>query len=1098
MKYRRLVSSVVVLLLLSGIALATEPTILEPPDGYATNDPSIFLSWEIDVGNQSGFEIYYENESNVRIDEDGCFNDDDAYATVNTYSDHSNGTLSFDETEGIYNYRITTHQEKDCWEDSYEKTDFITVTIDTTDPSLVSKNFEDGDDRVDFDLDRIELEFDGGFSGIDKDHTEQELDINPSIEGPIEWEDETLIINTEKGLDYSTEYSISVEAKDNAGNTNDFSWSFETDTPAEKIEIRYPEDKENALGREIDLEADVTDQEGNPVKGGSVGTTGVPGCSSSLEFKGGGRFGAKCEPTEEGEYSLNFTAEAAGKEVTETMEIEIVEEPPIDIEIMEPDLDESHPRGEELQFRVETTVEGEPHGVKEVWSDRLGTFDQTEEEHIWEKNYETSYEDELDQNFTVRATGTVIRERTDSVNRFLNLEPATLDVELNYFYNGEKIEHRAEGGQELEIRTNVKYPDGTPIEDLEPEEQIKGTLFIVDAYPGDEELNRILKHREDGEYRSNQTYRVGTRDAELRTRVDVEDEHGNTGTAEKTIIGPAGSPELTLTQPSPRKASPGQETTLRGYIENPDPDQDNIITDPEVTINNEPAEVAGDDHYEVDYKIPTDAEIGEEYKLDIEIEHFESTYYDEETLDIEPPEIQLDQERLEERGLRRYERITASVIYPNGEPVKEGEYHLEVDGENYTLNHNPETGAWETEQIDLGGEDRTVTLTAKGETENVEAETASVAGVYYTWEPNTIEWIIQTPIAIAGIMAAIIGAIIAIWYYFKRYRWIQEFKELTSELEKTFVEMDNAYRSYAKTHDSEKLNTRQGDIQSNQRSIREEIQELVEEHPFLKRKQKKKTRKVAEKSLKKLLSYHEEKTVGRRAWLLGLNNFQANKIQTEVRDKYADKIEKMKEKQEEEDKEEIKEKLVDKYGFKENRANSIVKYQEKRREKLEKINEMLEEDKKTHQIKPQIKKEIKIGDEEFQEYRAEELIKKAGGDIKLQEPEKEEQEKDEEEKEKQKPAKTKTGEKLEPKTGIEAKAGKETKKTTEEEKEKQKKKQEEMDKKKKLKALKEMIEILEQKGMTEEQIKQEIKQQAKENGIKPEKIEKLLQQIEEE
>jgi len=1080
MKYRNIISFIVILVLLSGIALATKPTILEPPDGYATNDPSIYLSWEINKSNQLRFKVR-ENETEMKIGTDDCFSDTDPYATVNSYSDYSNGTLNFNETEGIYEYDVRTYGADNCWDNVSDLSDSVTVTIDTTDPSLVDKNFEDGDNRVDVNFDKVELQFDGGLSGLNQTYTEQHF--NTNLPGEITWNGEKLIYNITQTLDYSTEYSISVEARDNAGNSYDDSWSFETDTPAEQIEIRHPKEEKNTLGSEMDLEVIVTDQNDNPVKGGSVDTTNLPGCSRSLTFEEEGKFAATCEPTQEGEHTLTFTAEAAGKTETETMDIEIVQQPPIEINIIEPDLDVKYPRGEEIQFKINTTVEGEPHeDVKEVYSDTIGEFQETEKEHIWERTYETDYEAPLEQEFTITVEGSTMGiDRTDSITRKLELEPIQMNVTAEYIVEGEPAE-TLDGGDEPKIRLKVRYPDGEPVRNIQVKE---AKLFQIREYE-DEENTLNFTHEGNGIHTTTETYTVSSRHMEYRALIDIEDQYENYWEGEPTIEAPAGIPELTITQPSPRKASPGQNLTIRGYIESEEDNGKN--TEPEVTINNYTMEVAGDDHYETDYKIPSDTEIGEEYTLNIIIEHMETTYSDDELkLDIEPPTIDINEERLEERGLRRYEQFTATITYPNGDPVTEGEYHIEIEEENYTLNYNPETERWETKEIDLGRDDRIVTLTAKGGTEQVEAETAVKTDVDYTWEPSMTEWLRETPLAIAGIIAAAIGSIISVWYYFKRYRYIKKFKDKIGELKETFVKMDNSYRSYAKTHDSEKLSSRQGDIQSEQRSIREEIKEIVEEHPFLQKKQEKTAKEIAEKAIKNLLSYYNESAVGKRAWLTGLTNFKANKIQTEIRDRYADKVKKIKEKQEEENKEEIKEKLMEKHGFNKNRAKSIMKYQEKRQEKIDKIKKMLSRERKTHQIKPQIKQEIKIGDEEFKEYRARQLIKKSGGNITLQEPE---PEKEEEEQEEKVQAKTKSGEKLGPKTGIEAKAEKEVKKTTKEQKE--------MDKKKKIKALKEMIQILEQKGMTEKQIKQEIKQQAKENGINPEKIEALLKQIEEE
>ncbi|MFW5902520.1 MAG: Ig-like domain-containing protein [archaeon] len=1051
MNHKKILITLALLFLLIGTGIALgAPEIISPDDGTIKNQTEFILNWT-SVENAFCYRIYESGSKKADVDAP------DTNYIVNT-------------NEGTFTYEVRSSSRDGCTLMDGNFSDPVTVTVDTTPPSISSKS--PVGDRVDVDLDEIRIEFDGGESGINQTYTESNFNV-PGADGSISWDgDETLVYSLDETLDYSTEYEVEVEAKDKAGNTADLGWTFETDTPAEKIDIEKPEEgEEYPVDTEMDLRAKVTDEEGNPVKGGYVDTSGVTGCSETLENPDSdGRFTGKCNPSKTGTQTIEFTAEAAGKTVTDSKTIEVIEEPPIEIEIIEPDFDENHTRGDTIQFKIETRVEGEPHeDVSEVRSDTLGDFDQGEEPHIWEKTYETEYDEPLEQHITIEAKGTVITRRTYTRTRTLNLKPIKIDIKANFFKGGEELTERLEGGEEIQIRANTEYPDGTPVEDLESQEEIKGKLFIIDdrGEEGEEELT--LTHAENGEYRPEERYTVRSRDSEIRAVIDVEDPYKNTGETEKTIEGPAGALEFTLTQPTPKTGSPGQNLTIKGYVESQDTEEK--FTEPEVTVNGEEMEVTADDHYEKNYKIPTNMSVGDDYNLNFEIEYGEIIYSNEITLEMQAPKIKLDEERLEERGVSRNDRITAEIIYPNGDPVTEGEYYIEIEEQEYTLTYNPETEIWETEEIDLGREEQLITLTAAGKTmEEIESEETGKTNIEYKWDPDTTEWLMSTPLAIAGIITTIITILIAVWYYFKRYRYIKEFNGKINELKETYIRMDNAFRAYAKTHDSERLSSRQGDLKGQQRSLREEIEEIIEKHPFLKKRQRKEARKMAEKAVKRKLSHYGKGIPGKRAWLTGLSNYQARKIETEIKDRYAEEIKEMKEKGMEE--EEIKEKFIEKYEFRKNRADDIIKYQKGIQKHMNKIKSELKEGKKSFEIKEEIKEDLKTGNEEFKEYRARQLIKKAGGVIEVKEPE--EKKLSKKEKEKHDEEMLKTREKEEEHQKIEFPEEKEPDR---------------------IEVIKELIGVLEKKGMEKEQIEREIEREGKKIGIKPETIENIMEEI---
>jgi len=231
-KYKIAIITLIFLFALVNIGLAEKPTITNPSDGYVTNEELITIEWEIEDENKKSFYL-------SKNDEWTCFEDADDNAFLSSNDTYSWGEANIETKEEIYEYKVNTYEDYNCGISGSGWSDSITVTIDTTPPSIISKS--PVGDRVDVDLDEIEMEFDAGVSGIDKEHTKNNF--NANIAGNLEWTgDETLTFNLEETLEYSTEYTISVEAKDKAGNTEYFSWSFETDTPAERIDIERPRD----------------------------------------------------------------------------------------------------------------------------------------------------------------------------------------------------------------------------------------------------------------------------------------------------------------------------------------------------------------------------------------------------------------------------------------------------------------------------------------------------------------------------------------------------------------------------------------------------------------------------------------------------------------------------------------------------------------------------------------------------------------------------------------------------------------------------------------------------------------------------------------
>ena len=222
-KYKIAIITLIFLFALVNIGLAEKPTITNPSDGYVTNEELITIEWEIEDENKKSFYL-------SKNDEWTCFEDADDNAFLSSNDTYSWGEANIETKEEIYEYKVNTYEDYNCGISGSGWSDSITVTIDTTPPSIISKS--PVGDRVDVDLDEIIIEFDSGLSEkMDKNYTEKDFKTTPGINGNLRWDDEeTLIYDIEEGfnLNYSKEYEISLEAKDKAGNTEHFSWSFET------------------------------------------------------------------------------------------------------------------------------------------------------------------------------------------------------------------------------------------------------------------------------------------------------------------------------------------------------------------------------------------------------------------------------------------------------------------------------------------------------------------------------------------------------------------------------------------------------------------------------------------------------------------------------------------------------------------------------------------------------------------------------------------------------------------------------------------------------------------------------------------------------
>jgi len=214
MNYKKILITSILLLLLFGVRGISEvPEIESPEDGAIKNQTEFILNWT----SVDGAECYWVYEE-YKDESDYYYTYDSSYSLPKVST-----------KDGDYTYEIEASNYTRCVYPG-DSSDSVTVTIDTTPPSLISKS--PVGDRVDVDLDEIIMEFDSGLSEkMDKNYTEKDFKTTPGINGNLRWDDEeTLIYDIEEGfnLNYSKEYEISLEAKDKAGNTEHFSWSFET------------------------------------------------------------------------------------------------------------------------------------------------------------------------------------------------------------------------------------------------------------------------------------------------------------------------------------------------------------------------------------------------------------------------------------------------------------------------------------------------------------------------------------------------------------------------------------------------------------------------------------------------------------------------------------------------------------------------------------------------------------------------------------------------------------------------------------------------------------------------------------------------------
>ena len=210
MNHKKILIPLILITLFIGIGRATVTTNITSPEEGAIKNQDFTLEWE-------------------PIDEARCYQIRENGETIGeTSGEKPDNFFTIDisnRDDGEYTYKIKTDPNRESCDFAGDPSDPITITVDTTPPSFESRS--PVGDRVDVDLDEIEMEFDAGVSGIDKEYTKDSFDAN--IAGNLEWTgDETLTFNLEETLEYSTEYTISVEAKDKAGNTEYFSWSFET------------------------------------------------------------------------------------------------------------------------------------------------------------------------------------------------------------------------------------------------------------------------------------------------------------------------------------------------------------------------------------------------------------------------------------------------------------------------------------------------------------------------------------------------------------------------------------------------------------------------------------------------------------------------------------------------------------------------------------------------------------------------------------------------------------------------------------------------------------------------------------------------------
>ena len=215
MNHKKILIPLILITLFIGIGRATVTTNITSPEEGAIKNQDFTLEWE-------------------PIDEARCYQIRENGETIGeTSGEKPDNFFTIDisnRDDGEYTYKIKTDPNRESCDFAGDPSDPITITVDTTPPSFESRS--PVGDRVDVDLDEIIMEFDSGLSEkMDKNYTEKDFKTTPGINGNLRWDDEeTLIYDIEEGfnLNYSKEYEISLEAKDKAGNTEHFSWSFET------------------------------------------------------------------------------------------------------------------------------------------------------------------------------------------------------------------------------------------------------------------------------------------------------------------------------------------------------------------------------------------------------------------------------------------------------------------------------------------------------------------------------------------------------------------------------------------------------------------------------------------------------------------------------------------------------------------------------------------------------------------------------------------------------------------------------------------------------------------------------------------------------
>lgn len=190
---------------------------------------------------------------------------------------------------------------------------------------------------------------------------------------------------------------------------------------------------------------------------------------------------------------------------------------------------------------------------------------------------------------------------------------------------------------------------------------------------------------------------------------------------------------------------------------------------------------------------------------------------------------------------------------------------------------------------------------------------------------SRFESIIFTPLHLIVLIITTVSLIVSLLYYYKKYYLVRDLKDKYEELENLFIQRDSAYRLFSKTKNQEGFKRSEGEIMNEQISLRKEIVSLLKKGgPYIEDVKIQEAREIAERGVKKALSYYGDKSLTRRLWLAGLKRYRAQEIYIQIKNKYAEKIDKMKEKGL--SNEEIKEKLQKKHGFNESRAEQMISY----------------------------------------------------------------------------------------------------------------------------------------------------------------------------